>query len=258
MASKNKPAPVVAAQKTPAERIAELKKQRDEAAAELKKLNDEAAAAEAKEFESNKAKRESATATLAVLLRSYAADLSDPVAVVAISGDAILRSLEVEQEIVDSKSGAKTIERALPKKHAKLKAAVEALIALGGIKPPRKASANGNGTPRAQTGEVKVSQKRILTYLASLPKGSTASRRQLACVALGKPFDTTDRVTTFGGEVIGNIRDDNGTHPYSLLARGWVELVESDHEGQAEKAIALTDAGRKAAVENTVELTVTY
>lgn len=231
--------------KSAAERIAELKAQRDQAAAELAKLKAEAEALEAKAAEENKVKLEAATSKLAGLVRKALEGMDDDAALLAVvSSRALLANEESDGEGNPTSKSGKALKTAVEE--------YESLI------PAKKSKGSGNGATRVPTDTVKITQKRILTYLASLDKDATASRRELACVALGKPFDTTDRITTFGGEVIGNVRDDNSAHPYSLLSRGWIEVVETDHEGTKEKAFKLTKAGREAAAENEVELPVQY
>src|SRR5262249_47414817 len=124
---------------------------------------------------------------------------------------------------------------------AKLQRAVEALEALGGLKAPK-----GGGSPRSETDSVKLSQRRMLTYLGGLPKNGSATRQQLCCVALGKPLSTPASEVTMDGSQLGNINGEN-PHQYSLIGRGWVEVVKVENEGKEETRLKLTDAGRKAA-----------
>jgi hypothetical protein len=233
---------------TVAQKLERLKAEQAAARTEIATLQAQADAEAQKLAEENRGKREKASEKLASLIVKglEAVAKSNPLTIIAVTHcDALVASLEAIKE------GSS----------AKLKEAHEALASIPGYKAPRKGNGgpgSRNGEPKEQTSTVTLAQKRVLTYLNSLGKDGSASRHDLVCVAQSHPFGTSPSIAKIGGDCLGNVRDENNAHPYSLLSRGWIKADSVMVDGKSELRLSLTDEGRKNAEQFKVELKHDY
>lgn len=119
---------------------------------------------------------------------------------------------------------------------SELTTAIETRQALGSVS--KVSSGTGTSRTRSTTGNVKAAQVRMMLHL--LEHG--ACTRSALVDAVKGPNNTK-----FGGEFIGNIRDSNSDHPYSLIGRGWVTSREIAVDSGTRIVLELTEKGTEEA-----------